>query len=166
MSGEQDSIYIEDETLRAGFTVIPNTIFARRDISAGAKLAYMLLLSYAWQKGSCFPGQQRMCDDMGVSVRSLRNYLRELESAGLVVTKRRGLTQTNIYYLPQKPVASSDRQDSADQERQPRSGQDRQGVPTKKTQIKNGDIDKYDTPENADRNAHAAWLLSQQNNDA
>ncbi len=92
-------IIIEDETLRSGYTVIPNFILRHPDISAGAKLAYIVLLSYAWQAGSCFPGQERMAEDMGSGKRSIVRYMQELEEAGLLEVKRRGLGQTNVYSL-------------------------------------------------------------------
>ncbi len=37
---------------------------------AGAKLCYAMLLSYAWQKDSCFPGQEALAKDLGISKRS------------------------------------------------------------------------------------------------
>lgn len=133
---EQDTIYVEDATLRNGFTIIPNAIIGRRDISAGAKLAYVLLLSYAWQKGSCFPGQLRMSEDMGVTDRTIRTYLRELETVGLVITRQRGLNQTNVYILP-KTDSNPDRKKTSGQDRKQASAQDRKILPTKKTQNKN-----------------------------
>ncbi len=101
-----DRIFIEDEVLRAGFTQIPNTILRRPDITPGAKLTYMVLLSYAWQEGSCFPGQERMAEDMGVSRRSIVTYLQQLEEAGLIVVIRRGLNKTNVYVLPKAGSAN------------------------------------------------------------
>ncbi|HZB95789.1 MAG TPA: helix-turn-helix domain-containing protein [Herpetosiphonaceae bacterium] len=121
MSDEQQAtIYVEDETLRSGFTVIPNGILRHPDLSPGAKLTYMVLLSYAWQQGSCFPGQERMAEDMGAGERSIRRYLKELEAAGFLIIKQRGLGQTNLYILPKhRPanLAGQDRPDLAAQER-------------------------------------------------
>ncbi len=126
-----DRIFIEDETLRQGFTQIPNSILRRSDISPGAKLTYVVLLSYAWQEGSCFPGQERMAEDMGVTDRSVRTYLRELEGVGLLITKQRGLGKTNLYFLPKyRP------ENISGQERKSASGQDRQIFPPKNTQRK------------------------------
>jgi hypothetical protein len=93
-------IFVEDETLRQGFTQIPNAILRLRELSPGAKLAYMVLLSYAWQKESCFPGQETLAEDMGVTSRSVITYLKQLQEAGLLIVKRRGLGQTNLYVLP------------------------------------------------------------------
>ncbi len=52
---ERDTIIVEDDFLRQGFTQVPNAILRMPGLTHGAKLAYALLLSYAWQEGSCFP---------------------------------------------------------------------------------------------------------------
>lgn len=109
MPDDQSTVYVEDETLRTGYTIIPNAIARRPDISPGAKLAYVILLSYAWQTGACFPGQERMAADMGVHKRSLIRYLQELQAVGLLVITRRGLGQTNLYRLPRWQSAGSDK---------------------------------------------------------
>jgi hypothetical protein len=96
---ERGIITIEDQTLRAGFTQWPNILWGH-PCSPGAKLAYLCLLSYAWQQHHCFPGQERMGRDMGCSVKSVQRYLQELEDHRLIVITRRGLTKTNDYYLP------------------------------------------------------------------
>ena len=97
---QQPNIIVEDETLRDGFTQIPNAILRRADLSPGAKLTYMTLLSYAWGKDRCFPGQDTLADDMGVTTRSVISYLKQLQDAGLLKVKRRGLGLTNLYILP------------------------------------------------------------------
>ena len=104
---QHGTIVVEDETLRAGFTQIPNAILRRPDVTPGAKLTYMALLSYAWQKGSCFPGQDTLADDLGVSKRSVVTYLQQLQETGLLHVKRRALGQTNVYTLPRFPSGAS-----------------------------------------------------------
>jgi biotin operon repressor len=96
----EPTIFVEDETLRQGFTIIPNAILRRPDLSPGAKLTYMMLLSYAWQQGSCFPGQERLAEDMGVTKRSVITYLQHLQESGFLIIKRRGQGLTNVYHLP------------------------------------------------------------------
>ncbi len=96
---EQD-IIVEDEAWRHGFTQVPNVILRNRELSMGAKLAYAVLLSYAWQDKSCFPGQERMARDMGCIEKSVRTYLKELQEAGVLLVKRRGQGKTNLYTLP------------------------------------------------------------------
>lgn len=97
---DRDSVIVDDDWLRQGFTLVPNVVLRDPRFSFGAKVCYGVLLSYAWQKDRCFPGQERMAEDIGVTPRSVRTYLRELESAGVVEVMRRGLTKTNVYRLP------------------------------------------------------------------
>src|SRR6202051_1969784 len=88
-----------DLATRHGFTQVPNFILTKKDISVGAKLAYAMLLKYAWGDDACFPGQLKLADDMGAGERSVRTYLKELESVGLLEIKQRGLGKTNLYSL-------------------------------------------------------------------
>ncbi len=88
-----------DPVTRHGFTQVPNFILTKKELSVGAKLAYAMLLKYAWADNACFPGQLKLGDDMGSSERSVRSYLKELEEAGLLEITQRGLGKTNIYRL-------------------------------------------------------------------
>lgn len=92
-------IIIENEMLRAGFAALPYVVLRDTRLSTGARLAYAVLLSYAWQEEACFAGQQKMARDMGVSERHLRRYLQELEEAAYVRIKRQGLNRPNLYYI-------------------------------------------------------------------
>lgn len=96
---DERHVIIEDPTLAQGFTQIPNGILRRSDIQPGAKLTYMVLLSYAWQKGTAYPGQDRLASDMGVSERSVITYLKQLQETGLITIRRRGLGKTNLYII-------------------------------------------------------------------
>ena len=51
---ERNTIIIENPALRQGFTQIPNYVFKDKRLSFGARITYGILLSYAWQEGSCF----------------------------------------------------------------------------------------------------------------
>ena len=82
-----------------GFTQVPNFILTKKELSVGAKLAYAMLLKYAWADQACFPGQLTLADDMGAGERSVRTYLKELETAGILEIKQRGLGKTNLYRL-------------------------------------------------------------------
>jgi len=82
-----------------GFTQIPNFFLRRKDLSANAKVAFALLLSYAWNNNSCFPGQEKLAEDMGVTRRLVIRLLGELEKKGFLEKKRRGLGKTNVYIL-------------------------------------------------------------------
>jgi hypothetical protein len=88
-----------DPVTRHGFTQVPNFILTNKDLSVGAKLAYAMLLKYAWDNDACFPGQVKLAGDMGAGERSVRTYLKELEHAALLEIKQRGLGKTNLYRL-------------------------------------------------------------------
>lgn len=88
-----------DLATRHGFTQVPNFILTNNNISVGAKLAYAMLLKYAWDNDACFPGQLTLAKDMGAAERSIRTYLQELEKVELLEIKQRGLGKTNLYRL-------------------------------------------------------------------
>ena len=88
-----------DLATRHGFTQVPNFILTNEHISVGAKLAYAMLLKYAWQDDACFPGQAKLAQDMGAGERSVRTYLKELETVQLLEIQQRGLGKTNFYRL-------------------------------------------------------------------
>jgi hypothetical protein len=88
-----------DPVTRHGFTQVPNLILTKKELSVGAKLAYAMLLKYAWADDACFPGQTRLASDMGSGERSVRRYLEELEKAGSLEIVQRGLGKTNLYRL-------------------------------------------------------------------
>jgi hypothetical protein len=88
-----------DALTAKGFTQVPNFILKSKTLSAGDKLAMAMILSYMWHNDSCFPGQARLADDMGVDERSVRRHVKALQTAGLLTIVRRGLGKTNIYEL-------------------------------------------------------------------
>ena len=92
-----------DAATRGGFTQVPNFLLKSKNLSAGDKLAFAMLLSYAWQNDHCFPGQQRLAVDMGLHETNVRKHLKSLEANGLLSIQRRGQGKTNIYTLILKP---------------------------------------------------------------
>lgn len=82
-----------------GFTQVPNHVLVSDRISPGAKLAYAMLLKYAWQNDYCFPGQERLATDMGVTRQSANSYIQELQKGAFISIKRRGQGKTNLYEL-------------------------------------------------------------------
>jgi len=88
-----------DPVAAEGFTQVPNLILKNTKLSAGAKLTYALLLSYAWHNNSCFPGQQRLAKDCGKSQGWVSQQMKELQTKGFLQVKRRGQGKTNIYIL-------------------------------------------------------------------
>lgn len=133
----EKTLIIRDRTLKNGFTPVPNAVLESKSLSLGAKVVYALLLKYAWQSGEAFPGQGRLAESTGCTERTIRTYLTELKSAGLISWRRRGLTKTNIYYindlrefLDRKSASGQEgknpeRINNTPLDRKPRSGQNR-----------------------------------------
>jgi len=99
--GRYKNIILEgfDPVSAGGFTQVPNFILRSKDLSVGAKLTYSMLLSYAWQNNFCFPGQETLAEDMGVSRRSIVTFIKELQTRDCISVKRQGLNKPNIYTL-------------------------------------------------------------------
>src|SRR5438105_13287033 len=92
-------IATDNPVVRGGFTQVPNFILQDSELSLGAKVAYAMFLSYAWHNNSCFPGQERLAEDMGMSRSRVTEFVGELEKAGLVAIQRRGQGKTNLYTI-------------------------------------------------------------------
>ena len=88
-----------DPMSQRGFTQVPNFILMNDKLNVGAKITYAMLLKYAWYDDHCFPGQATLAKDIGTSARSVRSYLKELETSGYITIKQRGLGKVNVYEL-------------------------------------------------------------------
>ena len=82
-----------------GYTRVPNFLLETRSLSPGAKMAYAILLKYGYEKDFCFPGQDRMAEDMGVTRQSVNTYVKELQKAKYIDVKRKGQGRPNTYFL-------------------------------------------------------------------
>ena len=89
----------DNPVVRGGFTQVPNFILKDATLCLGAKVAYAMFLSYAWHNDSCFPGQDRLADDMGMSRVRVTQLISELQQAGVIEIQRRGQGKTNIYTI-------------------------------------------------------------------
>lgn len=88
-----------DPITKRGFAQVPVVILQHRKLSDTAKLVYAMMLSYAWHKNYCFPGQAKLANDLGVTPRTIIRAIRNLEENNILETKKRGLGKTNIYIL-------------------------------------------------------------------
>src|ERR1700685_3600388 len=88
-----------DPIVRGGFTQVPNFILKMPELSVGAKMVYAMFLHYAWNNESCFPGQDRLGEDMGLSRSRVSALISELLAAGVVEITRRGQGKTNLYKI-------------------------------------------------------------------
>src|SRR5215471_8885814 len=95
-----------DPVVRGGFTQVPNFILKNAKLSLGARVTYSMFLHYAWHNESCFPGQDRLATDMGMSQPRVSEFIKELEAADLIEITRRGQGKTNLYkikFVVQRP---------------------------------------------------------------
>ena len=88
-----------DPVARGGFTQVPNFILKNPELSLGAKVTYSTFLHYAWHNESCFPGQERLAADMGMSQSRVSEFIKELATAGPIEITRRGMGKTNLYKI-------------------------------------------------------------------
>lgn len=117
----QKAVRFADPVQQRGFTQISNAILRDASLSAGARLTYAMLSSFAWQSDECWVGQKKLGDLVGVKERAIRGYLEELERVGLLEITQRGLQKPNLYTLfgadPERHSdAGQDRHDSSDEE--------------------------------------------------
>jgi biotin operon repressor len=88
-----------DPIVRGGFTQVPNFILKNAKLSLGAKVTYSMFLHYTWHNDYCFPGQERLATDMGMSQSRVSEFIKELQNAELIEITRRGQGRTNLYKL-------------------------------------------------------------------
>ena len=77
----------------------PYWILEHRGIGTGAKLCYIRLLGFAGKDARCYPSLETLGKSLGVSDRQARDYVKELERAGLIAAEQRGLRRTNVYFF-------------------------------------------------------------------
>jgi AraC-like DNA-binding protein len=94
-----ERVIVENEMLRAGFAALPYVVLRDSQLSIGARLAYAVLLSYAWQEDSTFVGQAKMAKDMGISERQLQRYLYELRDSRYISISRADRRFNNTYII-------------------------------------------------------------------
>ena len=99
-----------DAFTQSGFTQVPNAVLRSDQLSSGAKLAYAMLLSYAWHNDYCFPGQDRLANDIGISRQSVNAHIKELERKGFVKITRQGQGRPNLYEINLKAKGMGRRQ--------------------------------------------------------
>lgn len=96
---DEKQVRFTDPIDQAGFTQIPNVILCDSRLKVGARFLYCHLSRFAWEADSCWPGQDRLAEEIGMSHRAIRLHTKELEAAGLISIQRRGQGKTNLYFL-------------------------------------------------------------------
>src|SRR5688572_17881678 len=101
-----DRVIIQSEMLRSGFAALPYLVMRDKNLSIGARMTYAFLLMYAWQEGSCFAGQKKLAEEMGVSERHLRRFLTELKEANYIEIERKDKRYNNTYIILERKKPS------------------------------------------------------------
>ena len=96
---EREWVHWRDQAMQAGFIALPRFIWEAPALTLGAKVAYTELLNHSWQENQCVPGMRRMERHLGATENTIRTWLAELVSIGLITAERRGLGMTNRYRL-------------------------------------------------------------------
>lgn len=118
------SVRHSSQVTQRGFTMIPNTIMLRGDLTPAAKLVYGYLKHLAWRSGGGEdadpdPPRAVIAEDLNMSEKSVTSCVRELQRAPvlegaddhptmLVVAVRRGQGRTNSYVLNDPEEAEND----------------------------------------------------------
>jgi helix-turn-helix protein len=105
-NNNEKTVVLQDEGLRKlkGFVQIPRFVLLCKNLSYGAKVAYGILLGYAWQDEFCFPAQKSLADDLGCSVRQAQRFLDELKKEEFITWKQVGFNRPNVYYILSLPT--------------------------------------------------------------
>ncbi|MCX7429060.1 MAG: helix-turn-helix domain-containing protein [Planctomycetia bacterium] len=78
---------------------VPMALYDRLAEVGRAACVYLVLAKHCNEAGECWPGQETIEHDAGLSGKPVRKFLRVLEAAGLIERKKR-FHDSAIYFLP------------------------------------------------------------------
>ncbi len=82
------------------FSLAPDAVLRRKDISPAAKLVYVLLLRHQGKHATAWPAQATLAEETGLTERTVRSAIKALEAAGLIETLSKGSARrkrANVY---------------------------------------------------------------------
>lgn len=88
---------------------IPNALVRYKGLSPSAKLVYGRLSQYAGKDGKCFPSEDVLADEVGLSKRQVYRLISELENERFIVCQATGYMFLWHDIFDQKPAASCDK---------------------------------------------------------
>jgi hypothetical protein len=92
-------ISVKEFEERTHFIQVPTQVAKNTEISIQARHLYTILQSYCWDKDYCFPSQNTLATDMGISDRRVRTLLKELEKNRCIRIHKTGCHSPNISQL-------------------------------------------------------------------
>jgi DNA-binding transcriptional ArsR family regulator len=84
---------------QAGFARLSHLVVTDPELSDGAVRLYARLLWYARRDVRCWPGRERLAQDLGVSESTIRRRLSDLIDRGLITREQRGMGKTAMTYI-------------------------------------------------------------------
>lgn len=89
-----------EQNWQGGYTQMPDEIASDPTLSPRAKHLYRALLSFMWLKtDKCWPSQKTLAEATGYSRSTVIRALHDLYERGYIEIWRRGLNQTNYYFI-------------------------------------------------------------------
>lgn len=91
----------ETRVAQQGFAMIPIAVMVHPDLSPNAKLVYGYLKHLAWRDrgDETTPAREQIAADLNMAVKAVALALRQLQSTGFILARRRGLGKTNLYVI-------------------------------------------------------------------
>ena len=74
-------------------------ILSDNSVPLTARAVYVRMVHLNTIERGCFPGEERLAQELSIGIRTVRRALRELEDMAWIETVRRGATKTNTYRL-------------------------------------------------------------------
>ena len=96
---QRDKLILDPKWKRFGYTSLGNKIIINPKISLPAKGLYWYLLTRCFQKNECFPGNELIGKDLGLTRPTIVKYKKELVDNNLIKVKKGGWGKTNRYIL-------------------------------------------------------------------
>jgi hypothetical protein len=78
-----------EKFIKSGRTYVGSVgVLEDKNLSCQARVLFHIISSYSFIKGYCHATNEQLCDHLGLQNTALKKYLRELEKAGLTLTKK------------------------------------------------------------------------------
>lgn len=93
-----------------GYGTVPKKVMVDTNLSMASRAVYAYFCSYSGAGNTCMPSQKLICSQLKIDKKSFYKYLKELENAGYIQTKKNqsdtGKTLKTQYFLIEKPDLS------------------------------------------------------------
>ena len=94
MAGDKQEFQFRNSVEAVGFAMTYHVVTLDPQLSDGALRTYLLYLSYAQQKVTCWPSEQTIATERGKSTGTIQRHNAELENLGYITRQSRGKGKT------------------------------------------------------------------------